>query len=111
MRVIEAAELRDERMSPQGRWVAVAGLVLVRQRPSTASGIVFITLEDETGIANLIIRPHIFTRFRKVARHCVGVIARGRIERQGEVVHVQVTRFEGLDERLEELATRSRDFH
>ena len=52
-----------------GRWVRVAGLVLIRQRPGTASGIVFETLEDETGIVNLIVKPDIYDRYRPAARH------------------------------------------
>jgi error-prone DNA polymerase len=108
---IQAGELRDEKQSPQGRRVRVAGLVLVRQRPSTASGIVFITLEDESGIANLIIRPKVFERYRQAARLSVVLLAEGRVERQGEVVHVQVSRMECLDELIETLPSASRDFH
>jgi len=110
MRITEAKELKDESRWPQGRMIAVAGLVLVRQRPATANGIVFMTLEDETGIANLIVRPQIYERYRPVARHGVVVLARGRVERQGEVVHVHVRSLEGLDERMEALAARSRNF-
>jgi error-prone DNA polymerase len=111
MGVTEARRLRDESRWPQGRRITVAGLVLVRQRPSTANGIVFMTLEDETGIANLIVRPKTYARYRTIARHGIAIVARGRIERQGEVVHVQVQRFEPLDEHLRDLVTRSRDFH
>jgi error-prone DNA polymerase len=111
MGVTPAEQLADERRWPVGRWIAVAGLVLVRQRPSTASGIVFMTLEDETGIANLIVRPAIYTRFRRVARHGVAVLARGRVEREGKVVHVHVSRFQSLDDEIAGLAARSRDFH
>ena len=110
MDITEAKELKDETRWPQGRTIAVAGLVLVRQRPATANGIVFMTLEDETGIANLIVRPQIYQRYRPVARHGVIVLAHGRVERQGEVVHVHVRSLEGLDERMEALAARSRNF-
>ncbi|MEO1130262.1 MAG: OB-fold nucleic acid binding domain-containing protein [Planctomycetota bacterium] len=108
---IQAGELRDEKRSPQGRRVRVAGLVLVRQRPSTASGIVFVTLEDESGIANLIIRPKVFERYRQAARLSVVLLAEGRVERQGDVVHVQVSRMDCLDELIETLPSASRDFH
>ena len=81
--------LRDPDRAPHGRRVRVAGVVLSRQRPSTAKGIVFMTIEDETGIANLIIRPEIYRRYRRVARHGVAIVARGRVERAGEVVHVR----------------------
>ena len=89
----------------------MAGLVLVRQRPGTASGIVFMTLEDETGVANLIVRPHIYERYRRVARHGVVILARGTVERQGGVVHILVRRLEQVDEAMAALAARSRDFH
>jgi error-prone DNA polymerase len=108
---IPASELRDAIASPHGRHVMVAGVVLVRQRPATASGIVFMTLEDETGMVNLIVRPHIFERFRKAARLSTIVLAYGRVERQGVVVHVQVGRIVSLDEHWERLPSQSRDFH
>ncbi|MHC5001774.1 MAG: error-prone DNA polymerase [Planctomycetota bacterium] len=107
---IEACGLRDEQRWPHGRRVAVAGICLVRQRPSTASGIVFMTLEDETGIANLIVRPPIYERCRKAARHGIVLLAHGRVERQGEVVHVLVDVVEDLDDELADLRRRSRDF-
>jgi len=109
--VSPAGDLRDAGRFPNGRPVRVAGLVLVRQRPGTASGIVFVTLEDETGIANLIVMPQVFERFRKAARTSTILLANGRIERQGEVVHVKVSRIESLDAQWESLPSRSRDFH
>ena len=68
LRVIPASGLQTW---PDGKWVRVAGLVLVRQRPSTAKGITFVTLEDETATANLIIRPEVWKRFphRRLERH------------------------------------------
>jgi error-prone DNA polymerase len=110
MRITEAGELKDESRWPQGKSIAVAGLVLVRQRPATANGIVFMTLEDETGIANLIVQREIYQRYRPVARHGVIILARGRVERQGAVVHVHVRSLAGLDERMEALAARARNF-
>jgi error-prone DNA polymerase len=109
--VVPAAEMRDERKWPHGSETAVGGVVLVRQRPGTASGIVFMTIEDETGVANLIVRPEIYRRDRQAARHGVVILARGRVERQGEVVHVLVGSLETADRALAELAARSRDFH
>jgi error-prone DNA polymerase len=109
-RVRPASDLKDPARCPNGTPVTVAGIVLVRQRPGTASGIVFMTIEDETGVANLIIRPGVYLRYRPAARHSVCVIARGVIERQGEVVHVMVSRIDALlgDDGL---TTSSRDFH
>ncbi len=108
---VPAVELADPSRRPHGSRIAVAGLVLVRQRPGTASGIVFMTLEDETGVANLIVRPHIYQRDRRAARHGVVVLARGRVERQGAVVHVLVDKIEDAEPDLGDLAARSRNFH
>ena len=94
-----------------GQPVAVAGLVTLRQRPGTAKGIVFMTLEDETGMANLVIRPNVWERDRRIARAKIAMIAEGHIERQGEVVHVIVRRFHDLSKRLANVTHRSRDFH
>ena len=94
-----------------GSPAAVAGIVLVRQRPGTAKGITFMTLEDESGIANLIVRPAIFERHRKAARHGVVVVAHGRVERQGQVINVIATRLEDLDGQMAELTTTPRNFH
>jgi len=108
---IEAGDLRDERACPSGRVVAVAGIVMCRQRPATASGVVFITLEDETGIVNLILWADVYERLRRVVRLSMTLLVRGRIERAGSVVHVHVTGAESLDGKLPGLVARSRDFH
>ena len=104
--------LRDDAGCPRGTRLSVAGIVLMRQRPGTASGVVFMTLEDETGIANLIVRPRIYKKFRKAARHSVVLLAHGRIERQGSVVHVLASRLESLDALVHggELKTKPRNF-
>jgi error-prone DNA polymerase len=78
----EAMQARD------GLWLEAAGLVLVRQRPGSAKGVMFITLEDETGIANLVVWPHVFERFRRVVMGASMIAVRGRIQREGEVVHL-----------------------
>ncbi|MGP1346838.1 MAG: error-prone DNA polymerase [Phycisphaerales bacterium] len=109
--ITPAGELRDPARCPQGRIVQVAGVVLCRQRPGTASGVVFITLEDETGIANLIVWSDTFERFRSVARPSTTMCATGKIERQGEVVHLHTTRIESLDTMAPALNTIARNFH
>ena len=86
---------------PNGKPVRVAGIVLVRQRPSTAKGITFVTLEDETGTANLIIRPDVWQKFRQAALRATVLLAHGRLQREGLVIHVLVTRLENLSGRLE----------
>jgi error-prone DNA polymerase len=96
---------------PAGRWVKVCGLVLIRQRPGTASGIVFETLEDETGIVNLIVRPEVYERYRPAARHAGLLQADGYIERQGQVVHIMVKRMFDLSGMLSGFQVQSRDFH
>ena len=101
---------RDLATWPNGRSVRVAGLVLVRQRPGTAKGITFVTLEDETGIANLIIRPDVWARWRSAALGATILLAQGRLQRHGQVIHVLSTKLENLSERLQQLVGRSRDF-
>jgi len=98
------------RAIPNGTPVRVAGLVTVRQRPSTARGIVFMTLEDESGSANLVVHPPIWERDQRVARARTALLAEGHVERQGEVVHVIVRRLHDLSHRLASLTHRSRDF-
>jgi error-prone DNA polymerase len=93
-----------------GRLVRVAGLVLVRQRPGTARGITFVTLEDETGTSNLIVHQGVWQRFYRAARTATALLAHGRLQRQGEVIHVLVSRLEDLTDRLPGLQNRSRDF-
>ncbi len=108
---IPASDLRHERLCPQSRQVSVGGLVLMRQRPGTASGVVFVTLEDESGIVNLILWRDVFERYRRVARLSRVMLAHGHVERQGEVVHLHAHRLECLDDQLDALVARSRDFH
>ena len=101
----ELPQLRD------GQPICVAGLVLVRQRPSTAKGITFVTLEDETGVANLIIRVDIWEKYYQVARTSSSLIASGRLQIQREVIHVLVTKLESLAGRIGGMKSQSRDFH
>ena len=73
-----------------GALVKVAGLVLVRQRPGTAKGICFMTIEDETGFANLVIFPDLFAKFRKEVLLSKLIMVEGRVQIEGEVIHVIV---------------------
>jgi len=102
---------QDVNSLPHGRWIKVAGLVLIRQRPGTASGIVFITLEDETGVVNLIVRPTIFDQYRAAARHAALLQCDGYLERQGQVVHVMAKRLFDRSELIRGYEISSRDFH
>lgn len=93
-----------------GRYLRVAGIILLRQRPSTAKGITFVTLEDETGIVNLVVKQQIWEQFYTVARKSPAWIAHGRLERREKVIHVLVSRIEDLSAQIGELRTKSRDF-
>ncbi len=95
---------------PNGKRVSVAGLVLMRQRPATAKGITFVTLEDETGQANLIVRPDVWERYRKVARTAGVMLATGPLQREGQVIHVLVNQLRDLSAEFADLRTHSRDF-
>ncbi|MBM3490948.1 MAG: error-prone DNA polymerase [Alphaproteobacteria bacterium] len=91
----------------RGARLAVAGLVLVRQRPGTAKGVIFVTLEDETGIANLIVRPPVFERHRRIVLGARLMAAWGRVEREGLVVHLLVERLVDWSDRLRLLKSES----
>ena len=84
-----------------------AGAAAARARPS---GITFVTLEDETGTANLIVRMDVWERFYRVARTAPAFIAQGRLQKLDRVIHVLVSKLESLSETLRELRTPSRDF-
>ena len=107
MQAVRAAELAS---LPDGQPVRVAGIVLVRQRPGTAKGITFVTLEDETGHANLIIRPEIWQRYRLAAVGATLLLAHGRLQNQSGVIHVLTTKLENLSDRLEDLDSQSQRF-
>jgi len=74
--------------SNNGDPVKVAGLVLVRQRPGTAKGVCFITIEDETGVANLVVFPNLFEKYRKAVVQSKLLMVEGKLQREGEVIHV-----------------------
>jgi len=100
----EAMEARD------GRWVEAAGLVLVRQRPGSAKGVLFITLEDETGIANLVVWPQTFEKFRRIVMGASMLAVRGRIQREGEVVHLVAYHLTDLSAELGTVGSRDAAF-
>ncbi|MFW6039306.1 MAG: OB-fold nucleic acid binding domain-containing protein, partial [bacterium] len=111
-RQIAAAEhVQDARRSPHGTPVTVAGLCLLRQRPATGKGVIFMTLEDETGQVNLIVYPDIYQPYRAAARDATVMLAQGSVQRQDQVVHVMVRSIKDLSAQVAELAARSRDFH
>jgi error-prone DNA polymerase len=95
-----AESLLSKHGLPVSSKVSAAGLVITRQKPGTANGVVFITLEDETGWLNLIIRPTLFQRNYKAIMLSRILLALGRLERIGEVVYIDVERIWPLDEIL-----------
>ena len=97
--------------APHGTKVRIAGLVVTRQRPGTATGVVFVTLEDETGTMNLIVWSNLAEAQRRelLGARLMGVT--GEVQRQGEVVHVIARRIEDHSRMLGQLTTHSRDFH
>jgi len=100
--------------APEGRRVEVAGIVLTRQRPATAKGLMFMTIEDETGAANVLVRPDVWERTGPEARRAAVLIVHGRIQRRGAVIHVIATRLEPCLRAAPEhaaLPRMSRDFH
>ncbi len=92
------------------RPVRVAGLVILRQRPSTAKGITFVTLEDETGTVNLIVKPQIWERFYQTCRTSPAWLVSGRLETCSGVTHVIAERIEDLHQQLQLPNVKSRDF-
>src|SRR5690606_19203632 len=111
--VLTAAELGRV---PKGTSVRVAGVVICRQQPATASGVVFMTLEDETGFINLVLWQRVFETYRLPAVHASILLALGDVERQdrpvpGEVIHVVVRSLERLDVPGRDITKVSRDFH
>ncbi|MCO5083834.1 MAG: error-prone DNA polymerase [Rhizobiaceae bacterium] len=106
-RVVTCAEAMRAR---DGRWLEAAGLVLVRQRPGSAKGVMFITIEDETGIANLVVWPKIFEKFRRVVLGSTMFAVRGRIQREGEVVHLVAHDLTDMSETLAGIGRRDAQF-
>jgi error-prone DNA polymerase len=94
VRCADLASIRD------GRHVEVAGVILVRQRPGSARGVLFITIEDETGVANGILWPDRFEKQRRAVMSASMVSLRGRLQKEGQVIHVIVDRVVPRDEML-----------
>jgi len=90
-RVRACHELRGAK---DGAFVSVAGVILVRQRPGSAKGVVFMTIEDETGIANAVVWPKTLERFRKVVMGARLIVIHGRIQRHEDIIHVVSARLE-----------------
>jgi len=107
-RLCTAQEMRD---FPGGRLARACGIVTVRQQPGTASGVVFVTLEDETGTVNVIVWRHVRDQFRLVLLHARLMAVHGVWQREGEVRHLIAHYLRDLTPLLGRLGTSSRDFH
>ena len=94
IRAARFAACGDLKAMRDGAKVSVAGVVLVRQRPGSAAGVVFMTIEDETGIANSVIWPKVLERERKVVMGARLVVVHGRIQRHEDIIHVVAARLE-----------------
>ena len=102
-----AQSLKQDSFTTRNNRISVAGRVLFRQRPRTAKGTVFLTIEDETAVANLILRSHVFKQYTDIALHSSWIIAHGTLQRSESVVYVSVQRLEDLQTRgLSEAFTR-----
>ncbi|MGI9381861.1 MAG: OB-fold nucleic acid binding domain-containing protein, partial [Methyloligellaceae bacterium] len=106
-RVASCADVREMR---DGQAVTVAGVVLVRQRPGSAKGVVFMTLEDETGVANAVVWPRALERYRKVVMGARLVLIRGRIQRHQAIIHIVANRLEDRSHWLMLLSEGARAF-
>jgi error-prone DNA polymerase len=103
-KMITCEALRDMK---DGRWVNLAGLVLLRQKPGSAKGVMFITLEDETDVANLVVWPNLFEKHRRVVLGASMMGLRGQVQREGDVIHIVVQRLDDLSSLLASVGQRS----
>ncbi|MBX3444545.1 MAG: error-prone DNA polymerase [Planctomyces sp.] len=107
LKVVPAVGLQD---IADGEAVRVAGLVLMRQRPGTAKGVTFVTLEDETGQVNLVVWQKVWERHRRIARSASALLVTGELQKAEGIIHVVVRRLQNLTAELAEIPGRSRDF-
>jgi error-prone DNA polymerase len=106
MKVLTSSELRNYK---HGEYVRSAGCVIARQRPGTAKGFIFISMEDETGIANVIITPDLYERERVVVTRSKFVLVEGALQNQDGVIHIKAKHIQPLA--FSNLEVRSHDFH
>jgi error-prone DNA polymerase len=95
---------------PAGQWLRIAGLVITKQRPGTASGVTFVTLEDETGCSNLVLWKTIAEEQRDVLLNARLMGVYGELQKEGKVIHVIARKLCDHSDLLGELSVRSRDF-
>ncbi|WP_207535880.1 error-prone DNA polymerase [Desertivirga arenae] len=106
LHILSSKEITEAR---EGALVKVAGLVLVRQRPGTAGGVCFITIEDETGFTNLVVFQQLFEKYRKEVLGAKLLMVEGKLQREGQVIHVVVRRCFDLSKLLRGLTKKETD--
>ncbi len=106
-RVVTCADAMNAR---DGRWLTTAGLVLVRQKPGSAKGVMFITIEDESGVANLVIWPSLYERQRRIILSAGMIAVQGRVQREGDVVHLVANQLTDLSAELAAVGEREAGF-
>ncbi len=104
--ILSAGELRTRR---DGEFVCTAGCVIARQLAGTAKGFIFISMEDETGVANVIVTPDLYDQVRLVVTRTRFLLVEGPLQNQDNVIHVKATRLTALSDQALEM--RSHDFH
>lgn len=105
-KVLSAQDLKQRK---DGEFVRTAGCIIARQRPGTAKGFIFLSMEDETGITNVIVTPDLYDRDRLVVTRSRFLLVEGVLQNQDSVIHVKATRLIPLSDRALEM--RSHDFH
>jgi error-prone DNA polymerase len=105
--VVAAGRLTD---MPHNAICKVGGLVITRQRPGTAKGFVFLTLEDETGLVNVIVRPDVYERYRRVIRQSATVIVEGKLQKESGCIDVLARKVWNFDADDAVGAIRARNF-
>ena len=107
-RILSCEDVRETR---DGQWVSVAGVVLVRQQPGTAKGVVFMTIEDETGVANAVVWAKTLERYRRVVMASRLIVIHGRVQRKDDIIHIVSSRLEDRTEWLALLSEGNRETH
>jgi error-prone DNA polymerase len=106
MNIKSAAELRETK---HGKRVTVAGAVITRQRPGTASGLIFLTMEDETGYSNVIVMPQVYEKYRQAVLQPRFIRVSGMVQNQDGIVHLKAEHVEALE--VSAVSVASHDFH
>jgi len=94
-------------LPPNGALVTIAGLVLVRQKPGTASGVVFLTLEDEFGVFNVIVWPNIFKKYRNQIIGGRMLKITGKIQKENNIIHIIASSIEDISSMLDDLLSNN----